>query len=193
MKCRTNVIFSFFFGKSHMNSGYSLGFLAKSPEGDVLIDSRDGAVTGAVPEFWDRLVAKLADTYDSSIDLEWKVYDTSQETFDALLAGDVDSACGYWFPTGEWQPPDGNFVARPLAFSMFQCPSFLETVYIYTSIESNVDSFSDLLMQAGGDEDVMVCVAGTFLRKNTHCVVCTCPTPTTCLPPLKNSILCWFY
>lgn len=140
-----------------------------SASGDILIDSRDANnVVGAVPDFWKLLIDRLSSKYNIQIGLEWYVVGTSQDAFAALYDGRVDANCGLWFPSGVWtNPTTGNTVARPLSFSMMQCPAFLKSAFIFTPIDSGIDSFASLVsaVEAAGSAEYNVCVAGKFIEQ----------------------------
>jgi len=159
-------------------SGYTKGIDASAEDGTVLINtepsiSEDGieetSTTGLVPDFWSVLVAGIGEDFGSDIELEWQLYDSSQDVFDALQNGEIDSACGYWFPQGQWRNPETDAVlARPLAFSMQSCPTLIQTSYVYTSADGDINSLESLtgaINSRDATAPFRVCVAGKY-----HCV-----------------------
>jgi len=148
-------------------SGYTQNVTFSAAGGEILIDTVGGAdsIQGLIPEFWRTLVNdNLSVRYerDPALRLEWALYPTSQDVFTALQAGDIDAACGYWLPDASWiDPSSGATLARPLAFSMMHCPSFYETLFVYTLASGSIDSFRSLLDAAAAfDGAFNVCVQG---------------------------------
>lgn len=167
--------------------GYSLGFRDVAPDGTVLIDSTQGnnTVTGIIADFWETVVAGLSDNNGEEIALEWTVFETSQDTFDAVYNNEADSACGFWLPDGHWTDPVSNQqLARPLAFSMFQCPIFYKTSYIYTASNTQINRYVSLVAAIDRiNSPIYICVAGklTFIARSVSIFVSVCICWTCCI------------
>ena len=143
--------------------GYGKEQIYFSSGNDLLIDTSDPSnVTGAVPAFFSKLVEYLGNLYKTQLELEWVLTDSSQDTFTALYSGEVDSACGYWVPDGNWkQPTNLKVFSRPLAFSMMQCPTMYETGFVYTSLDAGLISYNDMVSKIQStDSQFTICVAG---------------------------------
>ena len=148
---------------SQYHSGYGIGQVYYSVGTDLLIDASDPKnVTGAVPDFFAVLVEKLGSLYGTKLEIEWILTDSSQDTFTALYGGEIDSACGYWVPDGNWkQPLNLNVYARPLVFSMMQCPTMYETLFVFTPLGSDIDSYPSLVSAiSSSSNEFVICVAG---------------------------------
>lgn len=127
----------------------------RSSSGQVLIQSGSAAtateppvVTGAIVDWFDIVAGYAGDALGTDIDIEWALYESSQATLDALKAGDIDSACGYWSPDGVWTDSvTGNEIARGAAFSTQWCPTFIQQGYIYTAAAAteSILTFNELV------------------------------------------------
>jgi len=74
--------------------GYSENFVAYASDGQVLIDSRNGNITGLIPSFWAALVQQIGASYNKDLALVWVITNSSKAVFDLLNDGVIDSACG---------------------------------------------------------------------------------------------------
>lgn len=150
-------------------SGYTTGYVWADPAGNVIIDTRDpDNVSGAVPAFWQRLISHVADQYGATISLEWILFGTSQDAFTGLYNGEIDANCGLWNPSGNWVN-DTIAYARPLVFSMMECPTSYSDRYMHSLADSAIDSYELLLLaitETSNNEAFTVCVTGKFRIKD---------------------------
>lgn len=158
-----------------MHSGYSVGVYYTAGGEDIIISTVDpNNVTGAVPSIFAEMVSYVGALYNTTLDLEWVLDNTTQETFMSLQNGAIDAACGFWFPDGQWNDPRYILtpVARAFSFSLFQCPTFLETLYSQTLSSSSVTTWDGLIeVIATSAPAFLVCAAGTLLAFG-DCPIC---------------------
>lgn len=153
--------------RGSLRCGYAKNQAFFTADGITLLDtSNPEDIQGLVANLFEQIVADLAVRYNMSLDLEWILLDSSVETFTALANNEVDSACGWWIPNGDWTNPDsGEVLARPLAFSMMQCPTLMQLRPVFTLIESGIDSYTALIEAIEATAGPFyVCVPGKCLR-----------------------------
>jgi hypothetical protein len=146
------------------NGVFQCGHIMKTnfatPEGEVLLragDTPDGEVIGAGNDLWVAMIEELSNMYDQEIVLNWKLYPTSQEVLDALQSGELDGACAYWQSDGTWTDPDGDQIARGLAFSKHVCPTTVQTEFVWTLADSGIDNWQELVQQINQGNITRVC------------------------------------
>ena len=112
-------------------------------------DGLEESTDGAIVDWWDALAERAANTLGSSIDIEWRLFDTSQAALEALANGQVDAGCGYYAPDGKFSVGNDNEpLARGAAFSAQWCSTFLQTGYLYAPVAGDgtgIGTFEELI------------------------------------------------
>lgn len=118
-------------------------------------------ITGRGPELWKSVMKELSIVTGSEIALEYKLYESTDEVFEALYNGEIDSACGDYLPSGAWtHTVVESEVARPLAFSAMQCPELMSSTYLFTEGGGPISSLPSLFEAIGNStESFPICVA----------------------------------
>lgn len=141
------------------NTTYYTG--SNSPNNSILIQTDAGStVTGPIADFWSTLISYAAEAVNVSLTLNWKLFLTSDATFEALLNGEVDGVCGYSAPDGHFLYPGTNeSVSRSIVFSSQTCPTFFEQRYIYVNKTDNITTFPEFVDNLLNYSQI--CVTGT--------------------------------
>lgn len=136
-------------------------------EAVTMIETTDTDASGLIPDFWQKLVDEVAEDTSTPIELEWKLYDTSQLTLEALAAGEIDAACGDWSTDGVYSVDAADAtlpfvtVARGSVFSAMTCPIAQERRYAYASLKSGLTTFEQLVDAVDAGQINQICVSGT--------------------------------
>lgn len=78
----------------------------------ILIGTNETHAEGLIVDYWNSMIdfingEAFKDEGEDPIVLQWKLYDTPDEALNALLVGEIDSACGRW-------DADGTFIMSDL-------------------------------------------------------------------------------
>ena len=141
--------------------GYTQGVTFGSVNGEIFIQTGTATneVSGLAVDFWNVLMEEMSILLSTPIAAEWTLYPTSQDVLTALYNGEVDSACAYWAADSGWQRPNGQEVARGLAFSTMTCPTVLQFSTIFTLAESGITSFDELVDAVDDGLATRICVS----------------------------------
>lgn len=149
-------------GQGVFRCGYPRDLIYATSQGEVILDTTDPAnVTGAIPDFFERLIQQTGTLYDRELTLAWELFNSSQQALVALQSGEIEANCAYWNPDGSFRARDGALVARGLAFSTLQCPVFAQDDYIYTPADGSLTSLGLLIQAVDSGEVTKVCVSGS--------------------------------
>lgn len=154
--------------KGVFTCGYSQNVnyeVAGSPENGILIRAGEtpDTLTGMHVDWWESLIEYAGEAIDTPMQLEWKLYPSSQDAFTALYEGEIDAMCAQWAGDGTWMVPglEESYV-RGVYFDVFTCPPFLQRKFVYTNVSlgtfPTIESLADPIID-GRITDV--CVTGT--------------------------------
>jgi len=131
-------------------------------DGQLLLDTRFEA-TGKLVNFFNLLGSTLGRRYGYNVTVSYLNFADSSNVMNSLLNGDIDAACGTFYPSDSFVL-DGTNVPQLDYLSSLECLSYLRQPLVTTLSDSGFSNWDELIAavnEAGSDGNFEVFTTGS--------------------------------